>query len=673
MKVPIASLLLIFFVNKTSGDLVSKLESLSKSESKLPVYHVKEKLIADLITNRVTDSIVVVTASYDQNLIRSIMTTEFDTIDDDMNKTLALTNLQPDAITNILLEDIKLLNIKLNRQSFYILLLDNHQEVVELIKQIQLIDWDSKIAVIYPEGFEDVRIYEDLKIYNIYLFVEDAYRDDASYRIYDICRFCGEDSTDLINFMGTWKMKTGFKKMFTFQASFRGNFFGKEVGMGLFYLRPNVHPIGTHANGSVILDGTSYRVYEIIAEMLNFKIRVVNWSGKYNLYFWAYTYHLHHKVTDIVGGGWNCRYPALQVADVSVIESTTEGYRIISVEPLKGIDPLYAYVAPFDGYIWGLLLASVLLAGLTLFILRKLCNSPDKEANPGDAIWDAIIVACWESIRCPHPSWGIIIHLSCYLLGYFLLISLYLGEYSAALIIGRYLKPPIDTLDQFWSSDMQWVTGHRGEYGSWINFFQENPMIKDRNFNVSLLTNEPFQAQALRKVSENPNKLVYFGQVEAANSLIRLFKLKPKNREFYYSKESFRSGFTCLHYRKNWYAKEMINRKLLLVRDMGIPYGAGELYMTPLITKPTLEQARLKVVNEFDGLIQFKHFVVGFYTCLIFYGLGLILVVIEVIKSKVQPAKVKNIVKTIDAGIKKTIKRKIKEKSKIDEVIEINC
>ena len=72
--------------------------------------------------------------------------------------------------------------MKLNRNSFYILLLDDLNQdvdVVNLIRKIRLIDYDGKIAIIYKRSIDVADIYIDLGLYDIYMFVLDNYEYDA--------------------------------------------------------------------------------------------------------------------------------------------------------------------------------------------------------------------------------------------------------------------------------------------------------------------------------------------------------------------------------------------------------------------------------------------------------------------------------------------------------------
>ena len=92
-----------------------------------------------------------------------------------------ITNLQPNSLTTQTLEDLKVLNVKVNRNSFYILLIDDKpNKVINLVKKIQSVDHQSQVAIIYKIKIDVVGIFKKLEIYNIFMFVKDNYEADDS-------------------------------------------------------------------------------------------------------------------------------------------------------------------------------------------------------------------------------------------------------------------------------------------------------------------------------------------------------------------------------------------------------------------------------------------------------------------------------------------------------------
>ena len=130
----------------------------------------------------------------------------------------------------------------------------------------------------------------------------------------------------------------------------------------------------------------------------------------------------------------------------------------MSIAPRKGIDPWRAYLMPFSKYVWIFFVLSILGAGTILYLLRKLSAKNDQQIIFSDSFWEIIVISCWDSIKIQNPSWPVFIHLSCYMMTYQILISLYFGDYAAAVIVPKFLSPPINSFEQLSETDMTWVS-----------------------------------------------------------------------------------------------------------------------------------------------------------------------------------------------------------------------
>ena len=147
-----------------------------------------------------------------------------------------MTNLQVTGLSAATLKKQIANNIKLNRQSFYIIIQTDMDQVTKLMEIIQSIDYESKIAIVYSLSFDVISFYSKLRIYNVYLFTP---ADDTTYRMYDICRFC-RDGKDDVQQINSWKMKLGFRRPVEFKSSFRGNYHGAKLNMGSIVVHPNM-------------------------------------------------------------------------------------------------------------------------------------------------------------------------------------------------------------------------------------------------------------------------------------------------------------------------------------------------------------------------------------------------------------------------------------------------
>ena len=226
-----------------------------------------------------------------------------------------------------------------------------------LIKKIRSIDYETenKIAIIYS-GNLDVTFYKDCGIYNVYLFVQEVAL--VSYRVYDVCKFC-QNGQDSVNWINTWSFTKGFREPPKFLPSFRGNYHQTNLTIGAFFIYPNIYAVGKNEDGSDILDGYHYRAYKFITDSLNAKLQFVTHKGRIN--FWNYYYDLVvYKKTDVTGGGWATGHFGYDwFGDISTGITYSDGYKIISIEPLKGIDPMKAFITPFDKYRWMLFFATI--------------------------------------------------------------------------------------------------------------------------------------------------------------------------------------------------------------------------------------------------------------------------------------------------------------------------
>ena len=90
------------------------------------------------------------------------------------------------------------------------------------------------------------------------------------------------------------------------------------------------------------------------------------------------------------------------------------------------------------------------------------------------------------------------------------------------------------------------------------SFFGHISNIKQRHVFVPPAndSNEPYRVDGLRQVSKNPDTLVYFLPAGIAEYYIAKYALKPKGRNFYYSRESFRFVSACDFFPKNFDAKD---------------------------------------------------------------------------------------------------------------------
>ena len=134
------------------------------------------------------------------------------------------------------------------------------------------------------------------------------------------------------------------------------------------------------------------------------------------------------------------------------------GQSIVSIEPRKGVSPDAVYTA-LDYYTWLCLFISIPICGLVLFCARSYDRRPDKPANLFESCWELGIIICFESgIQVRKAPWSIMFIFGTYMIMAFITITEYINTITAIIAIPKHQTPPLDTLEQLWESDRQWVS-----------------------------------------------------------------------------------------------------------------------------------------------------------------------------------------------------------------------
>ena len=524
-----------------------------------------------------------------------------------------------------------------NKESFYIIIPtedSEHEDIIQRIKEIQLLDHRSKIAVIHSVPTIGITTYQN--IFDVYLFVARAndLKEDV-YFMYDTCRFCQDGKSSIKN-VNIWHNSTGFQYPFKLNPSFDGNFYGNNV----------IFQVEDHETGIMVArypNGTYFAVlgqlikdYGMIARMLNFTIqwtklqkleltfrRVLDPSPKNNRKSNVLDELLNGKV-DIVGGGYIASYSAFQLADMSAVTFYQPGANIVSVEPLKVLN-WYAIFSTFTPIGWLMIVMSVPVCGYALYFLRKYSENPDKKADLSTSIWDCTEIICWENIRAPHPPASVCIHLSIYMFTTLTLISAYLGSFTSLIVVLHYVKPPIQSSDQLWGeTNMKWVSGRMIKY--YRNYFSYVPDLEERL--ISMEKVPPFLDEvnvAIQTLLSRPDDYVLFESIDYVHWAVKDKKIDLNGRTFYHSQETLGDYNTYLYINKTCYFKEYLNRNIQLLHDMGI------IRMLNLFGDRGVESGYAAPKEIVSTLITLRHFQGGFIVLLVGYMMGLFSLIYELI------------------------------------------
>ena len=325
---------------------------------------------------------------------------------------------------------------------------------------------------------------------------------------------------------------------------------------------------------------------------------------------------------DMVAGWIAVSNDVYELVDISASNFYQSVANIISVEPLKLLK-FFAMFSPYKWYIWMVLLGTVPLCGFVLYFLRKFSKNPDKKASLGNALWDVSAIICWESAKFPNPPPCISILLSSYMLTMLLVITDYLGRYTSSVVTPGHRTEPIETVNDFLMSDMEWIGGRMATY--YLDLFSDVDNMQERLIKISSDENEV--KKALEKLLEFPEEYVYFEKQGLVEWSVCYDSLHLQNRSFFYSKETIGDYNTYLYFRKGSEYTEAFNRKILLLQDMGIIYQNHRWFLT----QNGLKRCQPEENNELE-LIKLEHFAYGFIIMAIGYGLALISLFKEAVK-----------------------------------------
>ena len=210
-------------------------------------------------------------------------------------------------------------------------------------------------------------------------------------------------------------------------------------------------------------------------------------------------------------------------------------------------------------------MASVPSLAVTLYQLMK----HDDDVSIGDCIWDIARIMTWDQIDHKQPSCSVIILLTPAMTMMFILVNLYMGEYTAQVTEPKHETPPIESYEQLYESDLKILP-----YGHYYN-----DLVKKLNG-----TKGEVEKLEYDKNRDNPELLTLkkmFAVLDMyANTLStpvaqRLIKLHlsqfPGPRKFYFSKErdsTLRNRY--LHMPKDSLHKEAFTYNMMLIQDVAI-------------------------------------------------------------------------------------------------------
>ena len=447
-------------------------------------------------------------------------------------------------------------------------------------KLLRNFDTNPLIGIILKESLD---YHFDLTA-NEFLF--QLREDDTVYDMDGFCYFCGTHFTGDYGFdtnvqLNNWAPLKGFRYPFNFTSSFHGNFYGVTL-----LINVQLHPSTIWLNDNGDYEGPLYEDLDTIGIILNFYLGINTVSmaecveeikgeddsrrarelteGAPDLKL------LKAGKVDMVGGDYIATANAHKYADISAPIFYQEGAKIVSVEPRK-ILRWYAIFQPFTWFTWILIFLTIPICGLVLYLLRKYSKETDKMANYNDALFVFATIICWEPIKGSSQPLSVTLLFCAYMLGTGFLITGFVSEFTSLIVTPSHLSPPIDTLEDFWSSEKRWLGGRMTDYYS--EYFESFPDVRNR---LHLLRKDKRQllndevSMAIKKMIRYPEDFVYFEKKGIMEWNICRYSLDMNGRQLYYSKDTLGDYNTHIYLQKNSIYTEIINRKILILQDMGI-------------------------------------------------------------------------------------------------------
>ena len=418
------------------------------------------------------------------------------------------------------------------------------------------------LALRYIKCFDSLKNHMIQKeLFNIYILK--SLPKSNEYFIYEMCAFCNNGKHEL-KLSNIWYRKRGFKTKFTLEPSFKGNFYGAQLKVGLEIRKPFVFKIGESKSGLPIYGGEEYWLLDTLAKYLRFTPVLVEPSGfscvnPYTRTITGFCRMLMKNQVQMAG------FPYAMSSRFYKFFDPTAIYRegtvcIISVRPPVKKE-------------WNSLLKSLqasIFLGIfvTLFLVSVVVWIGYKNYSiNGDifqqSFFDSFGILCLEAIRCKNEKFSKQIVFGFWMISCFFVISVVFGTITSIAASPGISKDLINSLDDIDKYELFWI---RVPYFTVDNFVRKK--FPERIPHIKKL-DEP---EALAYIQEYPEKYVFIHVKEMVEYYI---PHKDRQRVFHISPQlaqSYKYLITILQ-RKDSYYTETITKKLLKVEAAGLLKG----------------------------------------------------------------------------------------------------
>ena len=428
-------------------------------------------------------------------------------------------------------DNYKTTRVKSNTQPLYLVVSEDLLTLEKGLGMIRAADHRNPI-VAFTTNFEEL----SSDIYNSYFVTRGK---GNVLMMSEICMFC-QKGNDEVKQVNSWGYEQGFSQPFKLPQSFKNQFHGKQLRYGCRNL---------HFYNDLMKFAMNY-----LQKSLNFTTLVIpKITGNKILKF------MIQGKTDLCGCNTGMTWQRYQSVDFSLIYNIME-VQIVSVKPEKGL-VWYSLVQPFTLSIWLLIILTTAISAGSLYVLYAWKRNTIAEKPFNDCLWEILCILLWDSIVLKDRPGNVCLFFGFFMLGTFVLVAEFFGALTSTLTNKPYLWSPIDDIEQFRESSMQYLVREGG-------FVEETFFAGDTNLRNKMKLIQPGK-NPLFEVEANPRDYVFIiGGVEG--TIKKLFMYVDGRHNFHISKEAVSYGFHGIFFRKGTLYQESFNVQLARLWENGV-------------------------------------------------------------------------------------------------------
>ena len=356
-------------------------------------------------------------------------------------------------------EELRIRNAGSSQSDVILLKLESFtNKQIKLLDEIRMYNMKSFLIVIVDK--DDVFI--DLKnhiltsvIYNIYVIKKSS--KSEVYLVFELCAFCKNGKNEF-KFYNSWKQGKGFHSSFALLSSYKGEFFGATLRVGMRIAPPYAFVIGTTTKGTAVYGGQEYWFLMLLAKAMNFKVMIVEPTDGTGCYYstvrksmTGYCEMLYVKEVDIAGFPVAVRYINYHFLDPTAAYGVIYN-RLISASPKVN--------ATFSISIKPSLLIAVGILYLVFTCLSLLIEGVQETNQINRYVLIPIqifAVLCLESTRYKFLSISRQMVLGLWIVFCFFVISNMFGEITSAVTVKKPNTKYINSLEDMKEQNVSWI------------------------------------------------------------------------------------------------------------------------------------------------------------------------------------------------------------------------